>query len=80
MLVEQLIRQLEQYPHDEELYVEYWDKGTVEAMEDTDLTTDEWADVVYQMEETEGGSSFSTADRFSQTIEELRIVPLTERN
>ena len=70
MLVEQLIRQLEMYPPDEELYVEYWDKGTVEAMEDTELTTEEWEDVVYQMEEEEG--TFPTALRFSQTIEEIR--------
>jgi hypothetical protein len=79
MLVEQLIRQLEQYPHDEELYVEYWDKGTVEVMEDTELTDDEWGQVVYTMEEDEGSSYFPTALRFNQTIEELTNAKLIER-
>ena len=79
MLVKQLIRQLEQYPHDEELYVEYWDKGTVEVMEDTELTDDEWGQVVYTMEEDEGSSYFPTALRFNQTIEELTNAKLIER-
>lgn len=79
MLVEQLIRQLEQYPNDEELYVEYWDKGTVEVMEDTELTDDEWGQVVYTMEEDEGSSYFPTALRFNQTIEELTNAKLIER-
>ena len=78
MLVEQLIRQLNEYPRDAELYVEYWDKETVESMEEIDLTESEWAEVVYQMEEDEGSSFFPTALRFNQTIEELRTVPLTE--
>ena len=79
MLVEQLIRQLNEYPHDAELYVEYWDKETVESMEEVDLTEDEWGEVVYQMEEGETNSYFSTALRFNETIEELRTVPLTEK-
>ena len=77
MLVEQLIRQLQEYPKDAEIYVEYWDKETVESMEEIDLTEDEWNEVVYQMED--GGTSFASALRFNQTIEELRTVPLTER-
>ena len=77
MLVEQLIRQLEEYPPFAELYVEYWDKETVEIMEDTTLTDDEWEDVVYQMEEEE--SSFATSTQFGVTIEKLRMVPLTEK-
>ncbi len=77
MLVEQLIRQLEFYPKDAELYVEYWDKETVEAMEEVALTEDEWGRVVYEMEEVEG--SFPTPLRFSQTIEELTNVKLIER-
>ena len=79
MLVEQLIRQLNEYPRDAELYVEYWDKETVESMEEVDLTEDEWGQVVYQMEEEEANSYFSTALRFNETIEELRTVPLTEK-
>ena len=79
MLVEQLIRQLQEYPKDAEIYVEYWDKETVEAMEEVDLTKDEWAVLVYTMEEDEGSSYFPTALRFNQTLEELREVPLTER-
>ena len=78
MLVEQLIRQLQEYPKDAELYVEYWDKETVESMEEVDLTEDEWAVLVYTMEEDEG-SSFASALRFNEVIEELRTVPLTER-
>ena len=78
MLVEQLIRQLQEYPKDAELYVEYWDKETLESMEEVDLTKDEWAVLVYTMEEGEG-SYFPTALRFNQTLEELREVPLTER-
>ena len=78
MLVEQLIRQLQEYPKDAEIYVEYWDKETVESMEEVDLTDDEWAVLVYTMEEDEG-SSYITALRFNQTIEELRTVPLEER-
>ena len=78
MLVEQLIRQLQEYPKDAELYVEYWDKETVESMEEVDLTEDEWAVLVYTMEEDEGSSSAS-ALRFNEVIEELRTVPLTER-
>jgi len=77
MLVEQLIRQLEVYPKDAELYVEYWDKEWVEIMEDTTLTDDEWAEVVYQMEEEE--SSLNTARQFGVTIEKLRTVPLAEK-
>ena len=79
MLVEQLIRQLQEYPKDAELYVEYWDKETVESMEEVDLTKDEWAVLVYTMEEDEGSSYFLTALRFNQTIEELRTVQLTEK-
>ena len=79
MLVEQLIRQLQEYPKDAELYVEYWDKETVESMEEVDLTKDEWAVLVYTMEEDEGSSYFPTALRFNEVIEELRTVPLTEK-
>ncbi len=79
MLVEQLIRQLELYPKDAELYVEYWDKETVESMEEVDLTEDEWGRVVYEMEEDEGSSFFPTALRFNQTIEELTNAKLIER-
>ncbi len=79
MLVEQLIRQLELYPKDEELYVEYWDKETVEAMEAVALTEDNWGQVVYEMEEEEGGSFFPTALRFNQKIEELTNAKLIER-
>jgi len=79
MLVEQLIRQLEVYPKDAELYVEYWDKETVEIMEEVALTEDEWGELVYTMEEDEGSSYFPTALRFNQTIEKLRTVPLTEK-
>ena len=78
MLVSQIIERLEQYPPSAELYVEYWDKETVEIMEDTTLTKDEWDEVVYHMELTPG-YFFPTALRFSQVIEGLRIVPLTER-
>ena len=78
MLVEQLIRQLQEYPKDAEIYVEYWDKETVESMEEVDLTEDEWAVLVYTMEEDEG-SSYITALRFNEVIEELRTVPLEER-
>ena len=76
MLVEQLIRQLEEYPPFTEIYVEYWDKETVEIMEDTTLTDDEWGEVVYEMEEVE--SSLNTALQFGVTIEKLRTVPLAE--
>ena len=79
MLVEQLIRQLEVYPKDAELYVEYWDKETVEIMEEVALTDNEWGELVYTMEEDEGSSYFPTALRFNQTLEELRTVPLTEK-
>jgi hypothetical protein len=48
-------------------------------MEEVDLTKDEWAVLVYTMEEDEGSSYFPTALRFNQTIEELRTVPLEER-
>jgi hypothetical protein len=78
MLVEQLIRQLQEYPKDAEIYVEYWDKETVESMEEVDFTEDEWAVLVYTMEEDEG-SSYITALRFNEVIEELRTVPLEER-
>ena len=71
MLVEQLIRQLEQYPKHAELYVEYWDKETVEAMEDTTLTDDEWADVVYEMEEADKYPS--TQEAFSMFIQEIKV-------
>ena len=77
MLVEQLIRQLQQYPKDAELYVEYWDKETVESMEEVALTEDNWGQVVYEMEEDEG--SYTTALRFNQKIEELTNAKLIER-
>ena len=77
MLVEQLIRQLKQYPKDAELYVEYWDKETVESMEEVALTEDNWGQVVYEMEEDEG--SYTTALRFNQKIEELTNAKLIER-
>ncbi len=79
MLVEQLIRQLQEYPKDAELYVEFWDKETVESMEEVDLTEDEWGILVYTMEEDEGSSYFPTALRFNQTLDELRTVKLIER-
>lgn len=77
MLVEQLIRQLEEYPPFAEIYVEYWDKETVEIMEDTTLTKDEWEKVVYEMEEEE--TSFITPIQFGITIEELTNAKLIER-
>ncbi len=62
----------------EELYVEFWDKGAVESMEEVALTDDEWGRVVYEMEEGEG-SFFPTPLRFNQTIEELTNAKLIER-
>ena len=70
MLVEQLIRQLEVYPKDTELYVEYWDKEWVEAMEDTTLTDDEWGNVVYEMEEADKYPA--TQEAFSMFIDEVK--------
>lgn len=61
MLVENLIRQLQLYPPKEELYVEYWDKETAEAIAEVSLTDEEWEDVVFRMEENElyyGTSSY----------------------
>ncbi len=76
MLVESIIRQLQMYPPKEELYIEYWDKETVEAMEAVALTEDNWGQVVYEMEEEEG--SWPTPLRFSQKIEELTNAKLIE--
>ena len=70
MLVEQLIRQLEEYPKDAELYVEYWDKETVEEGWETTLTDDEWADVVYEMEEADKYPA--TQEAFSMFIDEVK--------
>ena len=70
MLVEQLIRQLEEYPPFAEIYVEYWDKETVEIMEDTTLTDDEWGNVVYEMEEADKYPS--TQEAFSMFIDEVK--------
>ncbi len=78
MLVENLIRQLQMWHPKEELYVEFWDKGAVESMEEVALTDDEWGRVVYEMEEGEG-SFFPTPLRFNQTIEELTNAKLIER-
>ena len=73
MIVEQLIRQLERYPRDEELYVEYWDKETAEANAEVTLTDEEWEDVVYRMEENElyHGTSSYLSD-YCQTAVENR--------
>ena len=70
MLVENLIRQLQAYPPKEEIYVEYWDKETVEAMEEVTLTDNEWADVVIQMEDAE--TYPATQEAFGMFIEEKR--------
>ena len=70
MLVEQLIKQLEEYPPFTEIYVEYWDKETVEIMEDTTLTDDEWGNVVYEMEEADKYPS--TQEAFSMFIDEVK--------
>ena len=70
MLVSQLIKQLEYYRPDDELYVEYWDKVTVEAMEEVTLTDDEWQDVVIQMEDAE--TYPATQEAFGMFIEEMR--------
>ena len=70
MLVENLIRQLKLYPRGTELYVEYWDKEWVEVMEDTTLTDDEWADVVYEMEEADKYPA--TSEAFSMFIDEVK--------
>ena len=70
MLVEQLIRQLEEYPPFTEIYVEYWDKETVEIMEDTTLTDDEWGDVVYEMEVADKYPA--TQEAFSMFIDEVK--------
>ena len=79
MNVRQLKKQLEQLDNDEELYVEYWTKASVQIMEDIELTEDEWGRVVYEMEEEEGSSFFPTALRFNQKIEELTNAKLIER-
>ena len=79
MNVRQLKKQLEQFDGDEELYVEYWTKASVQIMEETELTDDEWGRVVYEMEEEEGSSFFPTALRFNQKIEELTNAKLIER-
>ena len=70
MLVEQLIRQLKEYHSSAEIYVEYWDKETVEAMEDTTLTDDEWGNVVYEMEEADKYPA--TQEAFSMFIDEVK--------
>ena len=70
MVVEQLIRQLEEYPPFTEIYVEYWDKETVEIMEDTTLTDDEWGNVVYEMEEADKYPA--TQEAFSMFIDEVK--------
>ena len=71
MLVEQLIRQLERYPRDEEIYVEYWDKWTAEANAEVTLTDEEWGDVVYRMEENElyHGTSSYLSDYCQEAVE-----------
>jgi predicted transcriptional regulator len=71
MLVEQLIRQLERYPRNEEIYVEYWDKWTAEANAEVTLTDDEWEDVVYRMEEGElyHGTSSYLSDYCQEAVE-----------
>ena len=73
MLVENFIRQLERYPRNEELYVEYWDKETAEANAEVTLTDEEWEDVVYRMEESElyNGTSSYLSD-YCQTAVENR--------
>ena len=71
MLVEQLIRRLERYPRDEEIYVEYWDKWTAEANAEVTLTDEEWEDVVYRMEENElyNGTSSYLSDYCQEAVE-----------
>jgi hypothetical protein len=71
MLVSQLIKQLERYPRNEEIYVEYWDKWTAEANAEVTLTDEEWEDVVYRMEENElyYGTSSYLSDYCQEAVE-----------
>ena len=68
MQVKNLIEQLQQYYTPEtELYVEYWDKETVEQFmfdgeNSPTLTDDEWAEVVEAMENSERLDQSMVAD------------------
>lgn len=77
MKVSQLIEQLQQnYNPDTELYVEYWDKETVDGFmwngeEKKTLTEDEWVVVVQAMENSERLDQSMAADSLVEEAESV---------
>ena len=77
MKVSQLIEQLQQnYSPDTELYVEYWDKETVDGFmwngeEKKTLTEDEWVVVVQTMENSERLDQSMAADSLVEEAESV---------
>lgn len=77
MQVQKLIEQLQQhYTPETELYVEYWDKETVDGFmwvgdKSPELTEDEWVSVVEAMENSERLDQSMVADSL---VEEAKTV------
>jgi len=77
MQVKELIEQLQQnYTPETELYVEYWDKETVDGYmwvgeKSPELTDDEWGAVVDAMENSERLDQSMAADSL---VEEAKAV------
>lgn len=72
MKVKDLIENLQRYykPEDE-IFVEYWDKGTVESYGTSrKMTDDEWAAVVETMEDGEFYHQSLAAEKLVETAEE----------
>ena len=77
MTVQELIKQLGDYSLDEEIYVEYWDKATVESfmwdgMSDMPrLTDDQWSQVVEEMENHENYHTIKASEALVETADSI---------
>lgn len=71
MKVKQLIEQLKTYGEDTELFVEYWDKETVEQYGTSrTMTEDEWAYAVQTMENGEFAFQSYAAEQLVEAAED----------
>lgn len=72
MRVKKLIEDLQRLDPELELFVEYWDKETVQAYGTSrEMTDDEWSEVVDKMEDGEFAFQSYAADQLVDTAEEV---------
>ena len=72
MKVSWLIEQLESYNHDDELFVAYWDKNTVQEYGTSrEMTDDEWVATVQTLENGEYHFQSAAAEQIVEVAEDV---------